>query len=37
MSVVSVALGRSVNSPHLNVVGLSTAPSTNSRQAWVGI
>src|SRR5258708_23936750 len=37
MSVVSVVLGRSVNSPHFQVVGLSTSPSTNSRQAWVGI
>ena len=37
MSVVSVVFGRSVNSPHFQVTGFSTSPSTNSRQAWVGI
>src|SRR5690348_11984066 len=37
MSVVSLVLGRSVNSPHFQSAGCSTAPSTNSRQAWVGM
>src|SRR6476620_7950801 len=37
MSLVSLTLGRSVNGPHFQSVGLSTAPSTNSRQACSGI
>src|SRR5437899_8896208 len=37
MSLVSVVLGRSVNSPHFQSIGRSTSPSTNSRQACVGI
>src|SRR5215831_18293421 len=37
MSLTSVALGRSVNSPHFQSIGCSTSPSTNRRQAWVGI
>src|SRR3954469_9659173 len=37
MSLMSLALGRSVNAPHFQSVGCSTAPSTNSRQAFSGI
>src|SRR5476649_2255816 len=37
MSVVIFVLGRSVNSPHLRPSGFSTSPSTNRRQALVGI